>query len=377
MARPVYVIGSGTHLPGEPIPYAKVGEVLGELSEAPPKVRKWLERSGPVMQELLDIDYVHYAFDPQTRTFFEDNLSMSVAAAERALKRAGLDAGEIDLICYGSAQLNQMPTTSVRIQESLGIESCDELSIHANCTSAYKAFYVAHRLIESGRNRRALVISSGVSSSELIAEYYNQAVVDRESLFLRWFLCDGAGALVLSDEPGRRASGGAHRVEATYIESIGGRRPSLMFNKRPSHYVSPLVEHEEGLHHLRQRFRNELGTGIFQEEGGSVFKKGLLRMLEREKIPVEKIRYFQVNMPTKHIVASVMDECESLGIPREALFTKLDQLGYTGPPAGLIGLDQILRDESFDYDDRVVSFVTEVSKFMQAGYSVRYVPSEN
>ena len=75
-----------------------------------------------------------------------------------------------------------MPTTSVRIQEALGIEVCDELSIHANCTSAYKALYLAHELIKGGRNQRALVLSSSLSSSELVAEYYNQPLAERESL---------------------------------------------------------------------------------------------------------------------------------------------------------------------------------------------------
>ncbi len=375
MTRPVYVVGSGTYLPGDPIPAEQIGEVLGRLTEAPRRIQKWVESTGPVLRELLDIDHVHYAFDPKTREFTDDNVTMSVAAARSALERANLEASKLDLICYGSAQLHQMPTTSVRIQEALGIEICDELAIHANCTSAYKAFYLAHLLIACGRNERALVVSSGVSSSELVAEYYNQEKVDKESLFLRWFLCDGAGALILAADPDPDPDPDkrAFEVEATYIESIGGKRPSLMFNERPARYVSPREEFDGALHHLRQRFRNELGTGLFQEPGGSVFKNGLMRMIDREGIPIDRIRYLQVNMPTKHIASSIVDELEPLGISPTLLVTKLDHMGYTGPPAALIGLDQVLRDEPFDVGDRAVSFVTEVSKFMQAGYSIRYV----
>jgi len=128
---------------------------------------------------------------------------MSVKAARPALAMAGLAPDEVDLLCYGSAHQDQMPTASVRIQEALGIERCQELAIHANCTSAYKALYLAHQLIAHGRNEHALVISSSMSSSELRAEYYNPAVIDKESLFLRWFLSDGAGAVVLSSDPAR------------------------------------------------------------------------------------------------------------------------------------------------------------------------------
>src|SRR5512137_662021 len=203
--RPVYLAGTGAYLPGEPIPFERSGEVLGELTDAPPKIRRWIANTAPVMRELLDIAYVHYAIDPVTRESTDDNVTMATKAARIALEAAGIAPGEIDLICYGSAHQDQMPTASVRIQEALGIDCCAELAIHANCTSAYKALHLAHRLLAAGDYRTALVVSASVSSSELRAEYYNQALVDKESLFLRWFLCDGAGALVLTTDPARAA----------------------------------------------------------------------------------------------------------------------------------------------------------------------------
>jgi 3-oxoacyl-[acyl-carrier-protein] synthase III len=369
MSENVYITGSGTFLPGDPIPFERALEVLGELTEAPKRIRRWIERTTPVMAELLDVETLHYGIDPRTREFTEDTVTMAVKAARKALDAAGLTPEAVDLITYGSPHQDQMPTASVRIQEALGIEACDELSLHANCTSAYKALYCAHALIRSGTNRTALVISSNMASSELRAEYYNQQVVDKESLFLRWFLCDGAGAVVLSAD---RPSSAVYEMEHTYIESVGGRRPSLMFNERPAYWLNPKQEYERGLHHLRQRFRNELATGIFQEEGGSVFLKGLQRMLSRAGVSPDTIKLFQVNLPTRHIAESVMDELERLGLDRSRVYSKLNTLGYSGPPMALICLDHIVREERLSPGDRIASFVTEVSKFMQAGYVARY-----
>ncbi|NOZ00811.1 MAG: 3-oxoacyl-ACP synthase [Deltaproteobacteria bacterium] len=374
MTASVFPVGSGTYLPGDPIPVEKAQEVLGELTEAPRKIRRWMASMDTVMREILDITYVHYAIDPITREFTDDNVTMGTAAARAALEMAAMDPSEIDLICYGSAHQDQMPTASVRIQEALGIESCAEFSIHANCTSAYKAIYLAHQLLATGRYRNALVISSGISSSELRAEYYNQQLVDKESLFLRWFLSDGAGALVLTTDPARSRG---LELETTYVESVGGKRPSLMFNNRPALYLNPVEEYEKGLHHLRQHFRNELATGIFQEEGGSVFLNGFKRMLDQGGIDPSTIRIFQINLPAKHIVEAVAEECLELGIPGDRIFTQMDSLGYTGPPMVLICLDSIMRESRLSAGDRVVSFVTEVSKFMQAGYSIRAVNSQS
>ena len=369
MSKPVYIAGSGKYLPGEPIPFSDIEKVLGTLADAPQKIQSWIKKTHPVMQELLAVKYLHYAIDPRTREFTDDNITMAVKASQNALSYAGMKPEQIDLICYGSPHQDQMPTASVRIQEALGIAVCDELSIHANCTSAYKALYLAHELVKNGRNHTALVVSANCASSELRAEYYNQALVDKESLFLRWFLCDGAGALILTDD---QSYSKGFEVEYTYIESIGGKRPSLMFNLRPALWMNPKEEYEKGYHHLCQRFRNELSSPVFQESGGSIFLHGLQRMLNKGNIPVGKIKLFQMNFPSKHIADSVIDECTGIGIPREAIYTKLDEYGYSGPPMALICLDKIIREETFARDDRIVSFVTEVSKFMQAGYAIRY-----
>lgn len=361
----VYIAGSGAFLPGSAVPFDQIETVLGELLEAPPKIQRWIKNTGKIMGELLEVKKFHYALDPETRQFTHDNVSMAVQAAHRALQLARMTPTDIDLICYGSAHQDQMPTASVRIQEALEIEACDELSIHANCTSAYKALYLAHELIKNGKNKNALVLSSNIASSELCAEYYNQKLVDKESLFLRWFLCDGAGAVILTKDPHKSIG---FELRHTYIESVGGKRKPHMFNLRPAYWMNPKEEFEHGYHHLRQRFRNSLATEVFQEPGGSVFLGGFKRMMSEANIDLRSVKYLQINLPTKHIIDSVMDEFRKLGVPHSTLYTKLGELGYSGPPMVFICLDKMIREERFRAGDLVASFVTEVSKFMQAGY---------
>jgi 3-oxoacyl-[acyl-carrier-protein] synthase III len=363
----VKVVGSGSFLPGAPIPADEVDQYLGELTEAPEKIRKWLKRIRSLMKELLEVEYYHFALDPVTRKFTEDNVTMSVKAALEAIQDAGMVPADIELIVYGSAHQDQMPTASVRIQESLGIEQCAEISVHANCTSAYKAMLLGADLIRNGRYKTALVISSGISSSELVAEYYNQPLVKKEELFLRYFLSDGAAAIVLQAADACRD--GLY-VEYNYIESIGGRKPAAMGNKRPAYYMNPREEFELGYHHLAQMFQEELRVN-FHESDGSVFLKGLKRMLVKYPVNPEQIRYFQVNFPSKHISELIMDECAGLGIDRKTLYSNMATMGYIGPPMALLCLDKIRKEEQLATGDIILSFVTEVSKFMQAGYILR------
>ncbi len=365
-ARRVIVAGSGSHLPGDPVPYGEIDRVLGTLDRVPEQVKKWMRRMAPLMREMVDIEFMHYAIDPATREFTEDNVTMSVRAARSALEAAGMAPCDVDFIAYGSAHQDQMPTASVRIQEALGIERCAELSVHANCTSAYKALLAAFEFIGSGRYDTALVISSSMSSSELRAEYYNQPLVTKEDVFLRWFLCDGAGALLL-----RASDGPGLALESVYMESAGGNKPSAMGNRRPAYWMNPAREFEGGYHHLSQMFQDGL-RAHFHDPDGTVFYKGLRRMLSSQAIDLSGLKYFQVNLPSKHIQELVMEECAPLGIPAESLYTRMSQMGYCGPPMAFIALDRMIREGTLADGDLVLSFVTEVSKFMQAGYSMRY-----
>jgi 3-oxoacyl-[acyl-carrier-protein] synthase III len=360
----VRLAGTGSYLPGKPIPFEEVDTWLGPITQAPEKVMKWFNRIRPLMKEMIDVEFYHFAFDPVTREYTDDNITMSVKAAQKALANAGMKAEDIDLIVYGSAHQDQMPTASVRIQEALGIEQCAELSLHANCTSAYKAILLAGDLIRNGRCRNALVISSSVSSSELRAEYYNQPLIRKEELFLRYFLCDGAGAAVLKAED--KQVPGLY-LEAAFMESIGGKKPSAMNNQRPAYWMNPKEEFDKGYHHLAQMFNEQLRSH-FHDADGSVFYKGLKRFLAINPIDTSKIKYFQVNFPSRHISELILDECLSLGIRKETFYSKMSSMGYAGPPMVLICLDRIFREEALSAGDLILSFVTEVSKFMQAGF---------
>ncbi len=364
----IKLTGSGSYLPGAPVTIDEVDHFLGELTRAPARIQKWLKRMKMLMKEMLEVEYYHFAIDPETRAFTDDNVTMSVKSARKALDMAGLHPNDLELIIYGSAHQDQMPTASVRIQEALGIDQCSELSIHANCTSAYKGVVLAHDLLRSGRYKNALIISSSMSSSELRAEYYHQEIVKKEEVFLRYFLSDGAGAVVLQADNTNR--GGLYLVNS-YMESIGGNKPASMLNHRPAYWINPREEYEKGLHHLSQMFNDQLSEH-FHEQEGSVFYQGLKRMLNRYPIDTQKVRFFQVNFPSRHISEIVLEECEKLGIPREAFYSKMASMGYVGPPMVFICLDRIMQEENMEKGDLVLSFVTEVSKFMQAGFTFQY-----
>ncbi len=364
----IKLAGIGSYLPNDPVPFERITDILGTLDDAPPKIQKWIEKTSLLMKEMLGIDYYYYAIDPVTREFTDDNITMAYKASVKALDNAHMVASDIDCIVYGAPYMFEMPSPSAKLQAMLGIESCAELSIHANCTSIYKAILVASDMIRCGRYRTVLVATSNMSSSTLRAEYYNQAVVKKEDLFLRWYLCDGAGALVVT---GADTKENGFYITSNYMESVGGKKPSAMYMRYPSMYVSPREIFDKGDHHLVQAFQDELSKN-FHEDGGTVFHKGLQRMIAAYAIDISKIAALQINMPTKHVVDLIADECAAAGIARDRLYTAIDKCGYAGPPAAIISLDTLLKEKQFTSGDIILSFVAEVSKFLLAGFTVEY-----
>ena len=160
-------------------------------------------------------------------------------------------------------------------------------------------------------------------------------------------------------------------LENVYSESIGGKKPAAMLNKRPAYFMNPKEEFEKGYHHLAQMFNEQLRQH-FHDSDGSVFIKGLKRMISKYNIDLSYLKYFQVNFPSKHISELIMDECAELGIKKETLYSKMSTMGYVGPPMVFICLDKIIHEEKLENNDLILSFVTEVSKFMQAGFTMKY-----
>ena len=356
-------------MPGDPIAFEEINDYLGGFPQAPVKIQKWVNKIQPIVQEILGISHCYFAFDKSTRTFFEDNLSLSVKAAKKALDMANIKAADIDLIIYGGAHSEQMPPLSTRIQEALGIERCAEFQIHANCTSAYKAVKLADTMLRSAEYQNALVISSSIASACFIPEFYNQEVIAKEDIFLRWYLCDGAGAMVFTAQDTMDTG---FFLEDAYIESAGGKKRSAMYNELPNHVNSPLENYKTGAHHISQIYLSDMREHVLDENGKTVFYNALDRMLTAKNIDLSHLKYFVVNMPSRFVRSHIIEECLDFGIEKEKFYSTIEKIGYTGPPAAIISIDKLLARQSFENEDLILSFVMEISKFMQAGFTLRY-----
>jgi 3-oxoacyl-[acyl-carrier-protein] synthase III len=148
---------------------------------------------------------------------------LAVAAARRALQRAGMSGSDLDLIVLATATPDHtFPATATKVQAQLGMKRGAAFDVQAVCSGFIFALATADNAIRLGQARTALVI--GAETFSRLLDWR-----DRGTCVL---FGDGAGALVLNAAPdGGAASRG---VLSTHLHSDGSLYDILYVDGGPS-----------------------------------------------------------------------------------------------------------------------------------------------
>lgn len=367
---PVRIAGTGSFLPGPPVPADKVEAVLGPLDEAPPKIKRFVEGLGQQMIERGGVRLRHFAVDPETGDMTYNFSSLAEKASRNALDMAGIEPQQLDLIIMSCPSYDQStPPTSTLLQERLGVQNCAEMEIHSNCTGVGKGVQIAYDALRTGRYETALVTYSQLSSIYLRACYFNQAKMDKVHAALRWILADGAGALVL--QANRNGSPG-REIIGTFVESVGAGRPAGMTAggaasdlMKAAHQIPEL--YADGLHHLWQDF------SAVNDNAAPLLLQGLVRLTQKLGIDSTKVDHYVVSIPTRALYEDKIPAfLDRLGVTRDRIKFRSDTIGYCGGAATLLHLDEMVRSGELQDGQLAVVHAVESSKWMTAGFAVRW-----
>ncbi len=126
----------------------------------------------------------------------EATSDLAVAAARQALDAGDFPAESLDLILVATAtpDYNGFPSTASIVQERLHAANAAAMDLSAACTGFVYAVETASNFIRSGAARHVLVIGSEILSR----------VVDWRDRNTCVLFGDGAGAMLLSSEEGKR-----------------------------------------------------------------------------------------------------------------------------------------------------------------------------
>lgn len=364
--KEVELVSTGVYLPGEPIPFDQIENILGHLEKAPEQVQKLEKKMCALAKKIIGIERCHYAIDRATGKTNETNTSMSVKAIRQALERAGLDVSDLDaIILAGAYPDNVMPPTSALIQQELGIANCLEMEIHSNCTGISKALQVAFDALRIGRCRTAAVVYSQLSSIYFLSSYYNQDQVKMENILLRWFLSDAASVAILRAHD--KVEKGI-RIIDVYNESVGGKLKPSMWLKLGAANPNLMTAFAEGKHHYGQDYSavNDLAPKLAIE--------GFIKMMGKLKMGLTEIDHLLIPIPSTRLFKKCQDiGVEKYNFPIKKWFNNIPRKGYGGGAAMMVGLDEMIQDKHFKPKEKLASFTIESSKWMVGGLVLDYL----
>ena len=149
---------------------------------------------------------------------------LAIAAAEKALVSAGLEASDIDLIVLATTTPDDtFPATATKVQAALGITHGAAFDVQAVCAGFVYALAIADNFIKAGQAQRALVI--GAETFTRLLDWQ-----DRTTCVL---FGDGAGAVILEATDASDANA-AYGVLSTHLHSDGRFRDILFVDGGPS-----------------------------------------------------------------------------------------------------------------------------------------------
>jgi 3-oxoacyl-[acyl-carrier-protein] synthase III len=260
----------------------------------------------------------------------ETTASMASVAAMRAIRTAGIDPDDIDLILLATLTPDYwMPSTAALVKEAIGNTRAAAMDVAAACSGFVYAFATAQAYIAGGLAKHVLVIGA-----ELLTRFLDYT--DRNTCIL---FGDGAGAVVLSasDEPG-----GGLGIEMTtepqgaymiWLPAGGAKSPpSAATIARGEHYIRM-----EGRETYRFATRTLASTALT-----SILKSGL------EPSDIALFIPHQANIRIIEAVAKGLD------LPMDRMFVNLDRYGNTSAASVPMALAEAVNGGRVRVGDRIV-----------------------
>ena len=230
---------------------------------------------------------------------------MAVEAVKDLLKKRKIGPEEIDLvICATTTPDFQFPATANVICDKAGLVNAFSYDISAACSGFLFSLTTGAQFIESGRNKKVLVI--GVDKMSSILNYE-----DRTTCII---FGDGAGCVLL--EPDTEGYG----VVDSILKTDGAGRAFL--HQKAGGSVKPAtVETVMAKEHF-----------VYQE-GQTVFKFAVKNMadaaaeiMERNNLTSENVAWLVPHQANKRIIAATS---ERMGLPEEKVMINIDRFGNT------------------------------------------------
>jgi 3-oxoacyl-[acyl-carrier-protein] synthase-3 len=254
----------------------------------------------------------------------EETSDLACKAAKKAIKKAGWNLKDIDLIILSTQGPDvYIPGTGPIVQYKLGLETTPTLDIRQQCTGFIYGLMTAEAYIKSGLYNRILFICSEVQSNGLDISTRGR---DMAVLF-----GDGAGALCLES-----SSSNNEGIISFDLHTEGKNYKNIILDCHPKHDIQWIKD----------------GKHWPQMKGHTIFLNAIKRLTEsintvltKANMSIDNIDLIiphQANLRINEAVA------KQLNISKLKVFSNIKNYGNTTSASIPIALDELLQHTKFN-----------------------------
>ena len=242
---------------------------------------------------------------------------MGAAAARQAMKRAGVEPGEIDIIILSTATPDRwLPSTACDTQALLGCSNAVAFDVMAACSGFIYGLTIAEGYLATRKGEVALVIATEKMSS----------IVDWDDRSTSVLFGDGAGAAVV-----RPSNGSGRGILSSHLRS-DGNLAELLYRPAGGAAIPMSQEVLDAKSHL------------VKMQGREVFKSAVLLMaeacdfvLQTAGLTVDDIDMLVPHQANLRIIEAT---AKYAGIPMERVYVNVEKYGNMSSATVPVALDE-------------------------------------
>jgi len=329
--RSARILSTGSYVPERVMTNAEFDALLGE------PVSDWLVENVGIRERRFMADD-------------EVTSDLAVAAARKALERAGLTPEDIDLLIVATDTPDMIsPATAAAVQAKLGLREVGAFDINCACAAWVTGLDMAAKTIASDEAYRYILVIGAYGMSR----YLNWQDKKTATLF-----ADGAGAVVLGagDEPGFLASklyGAGEYYDALGIYTGGTARPATAY-----HVAHDGPPHVEFVRKFPKTFNSERWPTLVRD---------VLAKVNLQPDDVDQYYFTQLNLRTIEATMAALEQ------PLDKTHWIMDKWGYTGSACIPMALDDAIAQGKGPQPGDLVIFCASGGGLMMAVALFRWV----
>lgn len=371
----VYITRVSKFLPNNPVDNDTMEERLGQINGKPSKARRIILRNNRIKTR-------YYAIDRQGRV--THNNAQLTAEAVRALCDSDFPESRIEVLSCGTSSPDQiLPSHTAMVHGYLKNGNLEINSPSGACCSGMNALKYGFLSVKSGASANAVCAGSERTSSWMRSAIFEEEVahlqqVDEHPIlafnkeFLRWMLSDGAGAVLLENEPKGKTP---LRIEWMESYSYAFELETCMYaggEKTEDGNLKPWSEfpaEKWGKHSL---FAMQQDVKILNE---NILKKGvdsLKKAMAKHGITVADIDYYLPHISSYYFKENLYEELQNQGVDMawEKWFMNLERVGNVGAGSIYLMLEELVNSGKLKKGEKILFHVPESARF---AYSYAYL----